>query len=221
VGVAGSGAVAVNATGFGNVINNSVSSCITGGSEVITGSPAGDIKLDAKDTSLIRSAAISVAGTGGIAAGALIGANVITNSVITEISSSTVESGSKLELTSENKSSILGLSVGVAASGAGAGILSLTGNVITNTTRAAITGEETSRSDIDATGAINLTANDTSEINTLAIGVAGTGGGAVGAALAANVIINSAETLINNSDVDTDSTLIMDSSNSPLSEHWQ
>ncbi|MCK4501804.1 MAG: hypothetical protein KAU22_02140, partial [Desulfuromonadales bacterium] len=194
VGVAGSGAVAVNATGFGNVIANSTAARIEDGSSVTT--TVGAVALTADDASMIRSAGISVAATGGVAVGALIGANVIANSVVSEISGSTVASGATLNLAATNDADILGLTVGVAGSGAGAAMVSLSANVIANTTRAAISatldddGNVVTWSNIDADEAITLSALDSSEINTLAIGVAGTGGVAGGAALAANVIAN-------------------------------
>ena len=136
---AGSGAVAVNATGFGNVITNTVNAVIEGGSTVT----ADDlVDLTAMDQSMIRSLGISVAGTGGVAVGALIGANVITNAVAAEISGSTVNAGSTLNLAAQSDADILGFTAGVAASGAGSGVLSLSANVITNTTNAAIVNDD-------------------------------------------------------------------------------
>ena len=162
---------------------------ISGSSHVTA---AGPVELTAVDQSQIFSLGISVAGSGAVAAGALIGANVITSTVAAEISGSTVESGSTLNLAAENKSSILGFTAGVAASGAGAGLLSLSANVIANTTRAVIVNG----SDVDATGAVTLSAKDTSTIDALAFGVAASGGAALGAAVAANVITNTVETAI-------------------------
>ncbi|BCS96179.1 hypothetical protein DSLASN_18110 [Desulfoluna limicola] len=220
VGVAGSGAVAVNATGFGNVIANSTQARIEEGAAVTTS--LGGIALTADDSSLIRSAGVSVAATGGVSVGALIGANVITNAVISEISGSTVDSGATLNLAATNDADILGLTVGVAGSGGGAAMLSLSASVIDNTTRAAISatldddGNVVTRSDVDADEAITLTATDSSEINTLAVGVAGTGGVAGGAALAANVITNRIETEISDSEVDTDTSLALTSSSSAI-----
>ena len=87
--------------------------------------------------------------------------------------------------------------------------------MITNTTRAAITGT-TGRSGIDAGGAVSLSAKDTSEINTLAIGVSAAGGGAVGAAVAANVITNTVTTEIDNTDLDTLSSLALTSESAAI-----
>ncbi|MBU4038017.1 MAG: hypothetical protein KKA35_16475, partial [Proteobacteria bacterium] len=214
VGVAGSGSVAVNATGFGNVITNTTTALIENDSTVQ--SENGSVGLNASDGSQIRSAGISVAGSGAVAVGALIGANVIANTVVAEIAGSAVSSHTTLDLSAFNDADILGLTVGVAASGTGAGLLSLSANVITNTTRAAISGQNDIRSDIQALEAVSLSAADSSEINTLAIGVAGTGGGAVGAAIAANVITNTIETEISNTDLLTDATLDLDSESSAI-----
>jgi hypothetical protein len=136
VGVAGSGSVAVNATGYGNVITNRIESSVTGGSHVT----ADDlIDITAMDSSQIRSLGISVAGSGAVSAGALLAANVVANTVIANIAGSTVESGSTLNIEAENNSDILGLTAGVAGSGAASVLLSLSANVISNTTEAGIT----------------------------------------------------------------------------------
>ena len=222
VGVAGSGAVAVDATGFGNVISNRLSSTIEDGSVVTTQAADGAIALSASDVSQIRSAGVSVAATGGVAGGALIGANVIANSVISEVSGSTVDSGSTLDLTATNDANILGLTVGVAASGIGSGLLSLSGNVVTNTTRAAISatkdedGNVLQGSDVSAGGGITLSALDESEINSVAVGVSATGGGAVGAAVAANIITNTTETEVSDSGVETSGSLVLDADSSSI-----
>src|SRR5208283_1024323 len=218
VGVAGSGAVAVNATGFGNVIANTIDASIRDGSRVTTSSL---VKQNATDQSDIRSLGISVAGTGAVAAGALIGANVISNTVSAEISGSTVMSGSTLDLSAQEESTILGFTTGVAASGAGAGLLSLTANVITNTTEAGIVDETIGQTDthstVQAAGSVTISAQDTSSIEAIAIGVSGTGGGAIGLAVAGNVIANKIQTFITGSTLSsTNSTISMSSVSSAV-----
>ena len=105
-GVAGSGAVAVNATGFGNVIADTVAATISGSSTVTSG---GSTSLTAKDESHITSLAISLAGSS-VAVAALIGANVITNTVEAEISGAQqVTAGGALTLDAESAATILGL----------------------------------------------------------------------------------------------------------------
>ena len=203
VGVAGSGTVAVNATGFGNVITNTVDASILGGSTVTA---AGLIHQTAIDRSTIRSLGISVAGSGAVSVGALIGANVITNSITALVSGSTVSSGSTLNLSAESGASVISFSTGVAGSGAVSVLVSLSGNVITNTMKAAVVNDG-AVSDVHSGGAVSISAKDTSTIDAIAIGVSGTGGVAVGVALAANVISNSVEATITGSTLDTGAAL--------------
>ena len=218
VGVAGSGAVAVNATGFGDVITDTVASTISGGSTVKSG---GSTSLSAQDKSNITSLGISVAGTGAVAVGALIAANVITNTVESEISGSTVTTGSSLSLDAESKATIIGLTTGVAGSGAVAAVISLSANVIDGTTEAAILNNGATASNVNAGGDITLTAKDTSEIDALAIGVSGTGAVAVGLAIAVNAIglpgaANTVETAITGSTVNTSGALTMSAQSSEI-----
>ncbi|OQX63576.1 MAG: hypothetical protein B5M56_02280, partial [Desulfococcus sp. 4484_241] len=70
----GSGTVAVDATGFGNVITNRVDASITGSSVVTAGADSG---LLAEDDSTIRSVGLSVSGSGTVSVGFIAGANVI------------------------------------------------------------------------------------------------------------------------------------------------
>ncbi|TFH17573.1 MAG: hypothetical protein E4H02_02555, partial [Lentisphaerales bacterium] len=227
IGVAGSGAVAVNATGFGNVIVNTVEALITGGSTVNAG---GAVALSAADESMIRSLGVSVAGTGAVAVGAIIGANVVTNTITAGIAGSTVTAGSNDYLASptetvtgvgvwvgaEAGASIMSFTAGVAGSGAAAVIISLSANVVTNSVEARIVDEEGTGSVIDAGGAVILSAANTSTIDAMAFGVAGTGGGAVGVGLSANVITNTTSTGIIGSTVESDSTVSLSSVSSAI-----
>ncbi len=184
-GVAGSGAVAVNATGFGNVITETVAATISGNSTVT--STSGSTGLTAQNESHITSLAVSVAGSS-VGVAALIGANVITNTVEAEISGSRVTAGTTLTLDAETTASILGLTASIAG-GIGAGALTLAVNVISDTTEALIVDSGTSLAPVSAGGAITLTANDGSQINALSFDVA-VGGGAAGLAVAVNTITN-------------------------------
>ena len=116
VGIAGSGAAAINATGFGNVIANTIAATISGGSTAKSGYT---MALNAEDQSRITSAAASIAGSGAVGAGVLIGANVIGNTVEAEISGSTAWSDSTLSLDADSEADILSFSFG-AAGGTGA-----------------------------------------------------------------------------------------------------
>ena len=206
-GVAFSGGVAVNATGTGNVIHNKVEAAIRGGSTVTAHGP---VDLDAIDQSRVTAIGLSFAGSGGLALNAIIGANVILNTVAAEISGSTVDTDSSLVLSAENKSTIFGFSGGVAV-GSAAGLISLSANIIENTTRAGIL----SGSDVDADGSITLSAKDSSSVDAFSFGVSG-GAASAGMALALNEIRNTVWTGITGSTVDTASTLSMTSESSAI-----
>ncbi|HET57765.1 MAG TPA: hypothetical protein ENN35_04900, partial [Deltaproteobacteria bacterium] len=210
VGVAGSGNVAVQATGFGNVITNTVASSVQGNATVSSGH---DFSLTAYDQSTIRSLAIGVAASGSAAVSALIGANVVTNSVTAQIAGSEVSSGGAMTVDAQNSSAIYSFAGGVAASGSVAVQVSLAANVVANRTEASIndrTFDEdgnvvegvTVASVVDAGGFLSLTADDTSSIDAIGIGVSGSGTVAVGVALSANVIANSVVAAVEGSTVD-------------------
>ena len=131
--------VAVSATGFGNVITNSVESLISGGSTVMT---TGLLDLSASDQSSIQSVGLSIAASGTFSVAVIVGANVVTNTVAAEIIGSTVSCGETLNLAATNDSNIFSSSGGVAASNSIAGQATLAANVITNTTHAGIIEEE-------------------------------------------------------------------------------
>ncbi len=152
--------------------------------------------MNAEDDSSIRSLGLSIAASGSNAIGAIIGANVITNSVTAEVSGSRVASGDKLELIALSDSDIMAFTGGVAASGSTAVLVSLSANVIANSTRAVITDQVNHRSDIDAGGPVEISAKDSSTIDSLAFGVSGSGSTAVGIGLGANVIVNTIESSI-------------------------
>ena len=128
IGVGGSGVFAINATGFGNVISNTIAATIEGGSIVEAG---GLVDLAASDESSISSAALSIAFSGTVAISAIIGANVITDTVTATISGSTVTAGTTLDLEAETGSAIFSTAGGVAFSTVAAAI-TLAANVVTN-----------------------------------------------------------------------------------------
>ena len=209
VGVGASGSVAVQATGFGNVITNETEADVTGGSTVKSG---GSTSITAKDESQITSIGLSVAASGSAAISAILGANVITNTVEAEVSGSTVDAGTTLDLDAESGSTIYGFAGGVAASGGAAVQVTLAANVVTDATKALIVNA----SDVDAGGPITVTAKDSSEIDGLAFGVSGSGGGAVGVAIEANVIANTIKADVDDSTVTTDSSFTMNAESSEI-----
>jgi hypothetical protein len=182
VGVGASGSVAIQATGFGNIITNSVEASITGESMVRSGAL---VDLTATDQSQITSFGLSIAASGTAAISAIIGANVITNTVLAEIGGSTVTAGTTLDIDAETKSTIFSFAGGVAASGGAAVQVTVAGNVVSNTTEALISNEDVFENKVltgsiaphvTAGGDVTLVAKDSSTIDSLAFGVSGSGG---------------------------------------------
>ena len=228
VGVAGSGGGAANAIIAGNVISNNVEALIVGeeggtGSDITTSQ---GVRLTATDSSVIDSLAVGVAGTGGVAGGAALAGNVISNNVKSIINDSSVYGDGDVSLNSTQSAVIRALAVGVAASGGGAGQFSAMGNVISNRVASEITGG----SIVYAGGDVSLFASDiapdnipmqllpdglsepTDMLNSLVpdiegnilalmVSVAGTGGVAANAAAMTNVISNNVGSRIDASEV--------------------
>ena len=112
---------------------------------------------------------MSVAGTGAVAWAPYLAANVITNTVETEISGSTVNAGTTPRLDSESQATILGLSVCVAGSGAAAMLrspLPPTSSPIRRRPSSSIAGQR--RRNVTAGGDVTVTAEDASEIDAFA-----------------------------------------------------
>ena len=92
----------------------------------------------------------------------------------------------------------------------------LTVFVLTGDTRAAIEGETGKITTVDAGGDVSISASDTSEINTIALGVGASGKTAVGAAGAVNVITNTVEAEISGSTVTAGGDVSLDATNSAI-----
>jgi hypothetical protein len=231
VGVGAAGTVGIQATAFGNIITNRIEATINGTSTVSTG---GLVDLSAADASHINSIGLSIAASGTAAVSAILGANVISNTVLAEIAGSTVTAGTTLDIDAENKSTIFGFAGGVAASGAAAVQVTLAGNAVSNTTKALISNEDvfdendkptgSIKSDVDASGDITLTAKDSSSIDSWSVGVTGSGGVAVGVAMAVNAVANTIEAAVAGSPdydsgvttVDTTGSLSLDAESSAV-----
>lgn len=204
VGVGTAGSVAVSATGFGNVITNSVESVISGGSTVMT---TGEVDLSALDHSSIQSIGLSIAASGTVSVAVIVGANVVINTVVAEIVGSTVSCDETLSIVATNESGIFGASGGVAASNSIAGQATLAANVITNTTRAGIVEEvlkdtggnilATVASTVVVGGAASILATDDSTIKAISGAVAVASGVSVGAASSTNIISNTTTATVN------------------------
>ncbi|MCK9231126.1 MAG: hypothetical protein M0P18_10660, partial [Syntrophales bacterium] len=204
IGVGASGKTAIQATGFGNVITNTTGALIVD-STVYSG---GAISLKAVDESKIAAVGLSIAASGGTAVSAIVGANVIVNSISTLISGSTVTSGAATNLLAESKVDIFGFSGGVAFSISGEGTSAAVGasiavNIISNTVSSSIVD-----SNATSDGTITVHAEENDKIRAITIGGAASGsaGGtsvAIGASIAYNMIDNDVAALIAGSTVES------------------
>jgi len=195
VGVAGS--VALNITGFGNVIENTVDASISNDSSVIAETTA---SLSATDSSSITSIGLGLAGSGGAAINGTVGYNLITNSITAEVSGSSLTSTGAASLLAASEADILSFVGGVAGSGLAAAQLSLTINEIENTISASIVDDAGGASTVTA-GALSLSATDASTIDSVAMGLSAAGFVAGGAAASKNLIANEVSATISGSEV--------------------
>jgi hypothetical protein len=100
----------------------------------------------------------------------------------------------------------------VAASGLGAGNLSLAVNTIHNAVDASII----SSTNVQATGNIELSAADSSTVDSIAVGLSAAGGGALGAAVSKNTINNGVHTAITSSTVSSSGNISLLSRSIPV-----
>ncbi|MBD2516808.1 DUF4347 domain-containing protein [Nostoc sp. FACHB-973] len=219
VGLGGSAGGALAGAGVGsyNKIDNAIAASIRNSSNVTT-TNNGTVKLTATDTSIINanagggSVAISSGSSGAasLAVGASIAENTINNGVNAYINNSTVTSAGKVELAATSNQTITASSVAVAVaisvptsvtlSFAGAGSGASAKNKTTNQVASYITGG----SQINANGAVNLSALDSSTIKSdvgsgaLSFAVAGA---SVGVSLSENTIGNKVKAYIDGANV--------------------
>ncbi|MDK9703142.1 MAG: DUF4347 domain-containing protein [Sulfuritalea sp.] len=231
-GAGGGFAASAAGSGSGSVVANTVAAYIagsTGASNV--SSTAGAVKLAATDATVIVSISGSLAGAGaggagGGAAGA-IGVSAATtnvgNTVKAYIDHATVTAaaGQNVELTANEVSVIMAISIGGAVAGAGgagggaavAAAGAGTANAVKNKTSAYIANG----SSVSTTGggAVRLLASDVSVISSIAGGLAGAGAGgaggggagSLGAAGSSNTIENQVKAYIDSSTVTSSATL--------------
>ncbi len=158
----------------------------------------GHVSLTANDTSTIRSLAGGVAGAGSTAIGAAVAGNKIANTVDVCIEqANVVSSGGNVELDANSTAKVITLTVG----GAGAGTFALGGSASLNEISNSLDAHISKAAVVQASEQIGLSATDHSAIKTLAGGVAGAGGTAIGAALATNDIANALAAYIDDSTV--------------------
>ena len=145
---AGAGSYAAGVAVAVNVINDTVEASLTDGAVVNTTSGSGSdgtVALTAQDTSTIDAFAIGVAGSGTAAGGAAVAANVVTNTIGTDVNASTIDAGTTVTLLSEAQSLIRALALGVSGSGNVAVSVTALGNYVGDTVTAEIDNTRPSR----------------------------------------------------------------------------
>ena len=132
---------------------------------------------------------------------ALVG-NLIVNTTKAMISSSTVTSSTgKVDLSSDSKSGIISINVGVAGGGVAVNVVGY-GNVITSIVQSTIEGGSV----VHAGGLVDISAENMSTIRAIGIGVAA-GPVAVGVMAAGNLIVSTVDARVDASEVTSGTTL--------------
>ncbi|HET57378.1 MAG TPA: hypothetical protein ENN35_02925, partial [Deltaproteobacteria bacterium] len=139
---------------------------------------------------------LSIAASGGVSVSAIVGYNEIDNTIAAEIKNAAVESDGAMSLAALSDADIFSFSGGVAASGVVSAQVSTSINTIQNEVTAAV-----SSADISA-GGLSLTARDLSTMDSVAVGVSGSGVAAAGAAVSKNLIDNTVAATIDYSTID-------------------
>jgi hypothetical protein len=206
---AGAGKVAAGVAITVNTVTNTVEALVRDGSSVTAS--AGSVTVGVYDKSTINALALGVAGAGNVAVGGAIAANVIANTIESDIDDSTVSAGTTFELDAETTAIIRAVGIGISGSGSAAVSVSALGNAVANKISALVTGGSTVTSGGNATIIASETApsvvpwtapssvgsalNDspidlTADILAVNVSVAGSGTVAVAAAVTGNVIHN-------------------------------
>ncbi|BAY10423.1 DUF4347 domain-containing protein [Calothrix sp. NIES-2098] len=183
VGGSGAGTFALGGSVVLNEINLPVAAFISNQAKVTASS---NILLSATQNSNISALSGGVAGAGGSAVGAALATNKISgDGVQAYINNATVESkSSQVELMATSSGQINAIGIG----GAGAGTFAAGGSVILNEINLPVAAYITNQAKVTATQQVRLNALENSKISAIAGGVALSGTGAVGAALATNKI---------------------------------
>lgn len=192
---AGAGNAALAGAASVNAIDNTVEAYAA---RSIDDTRAGALKagtgvgLAASDTSTIKSLAGAVSGAGTASAGASVAKNDIGDGAkgvaayLDGTGSGATATAGGVSLSANSNSTI----ESIAAAGAGAGTFALGGSITLNDIDTVAEARIGNGAQATATGAINLTATDSSTIRSIAGSVAASGSGAFGAAVATNEIGN-------------------------------
>jgi len=182
VGGAGADGFALGGSVSLNHVRNTLDAHVSGGAAV--DSP-GAVSVTATDTPKIQTLAGGLAGAAGAAIGAALATNDIASTITAYVDGATVTStGSTVTVSAASTSSLEALTVGGAGAAGFAAGAAVSLNSISNTVDAHVNGG----SSVSAPGAVSVTATDAPTIQSLAGGVAGAAGAAIGAAIATNDI---------------------------------
>lgn len=173
----GSGTGAYNGSATTNQIEGTVAATVTG----LTQSQSGaSLSVSASQSSDIFSFTGAISGAGSNAVGAAVSINDIRSTVDASLSSSTARVTGQLGVSAASDGTIQSMAVGAAGSGSNAASGSFTTNSITSKVRA----NATSLTQAVTSSSVKVQASDTSTVESLAGGIAGSGGTAAGAGIA-------------------------------------
>ncbi|QDV43852.1 Leukotoxin [Stieleria neptunia] len=221
IGGAFSGGLSAAGSASINWIRNTVNAHVSSDAATARLVKADDVIVAAKDQASIRSAAASVAASGGVAGGLAIAYNFIggdpdnptsaaRNSITASVSEIEIQS-TTLSVTADSTSQIINGSIGAAAAGTGAAAAALSTNFIRTNVIAKIGLSAL----VTTTADVNVLARDRSTISTLS------GGGAVavaaggGAAAAYNDIQNNVFSSVQQANVTTGGNLVVNALAAP------
>jgi hypothetical protein len=177
--VAGGGSGAVSGSNTTNVLEDDIVASWSGGS--LNGT-ATSLAVQADDSATVRTLAGNVAGSGGGAFGAAIAVNQVGSGVQATLSGMTLNAAPEVVVDADMRGEIKS----VAASGAASSGASVNGSFTTNQLTASVKAQATSVTQATDGGAFTVSADNDSEIFSLAGTISGSGSAAIGAAVAVN-----------------------------------
>lgn len=186
---AGSSGVSVGGSDVTNVIDNTTTALIDGGSV-----SAGTIGISSSDTSTINTLAGAAALSGGASVGAAMAINTMTNETTARTTQAVLTAGAGgATITATSGETINTAAVAGAGSGGVAVAGSIAVNVIANTTRADVDGSSVLAG---TSGNVTVAAQDTATISSASGSAAIGGGTSVGVGASSNTITNTIEARI-------------------------
>ncbi|PUE20245.1 leukotoxin LktA family filamentous adhesin [Limnohabitans sp. WS1] len=179
--VGGSGSGAVTGSNTTNLLEDEITATWSGGSLYGT---ATSLTVQADDAATVRTFAGNVSGSAAGAFGAAIAVNQVGSAVQAHLSGMTLHAAAAVAVDADLRGEIKS----VAASGAADGVASVNGSFTTNQLTASVKAQAVSVLQVTNGGAFSVTADNDSDIFSLAGTISGSGGAAVGAAVAVNEI---------------------------------